>query len=138
MTKKAKSLFSCLFAGSLALTLLPSEAAAQSMSPMRGKVNSFTDSFALKVMPANPYDHRIRIEVKVYDQNFRPVRDARVSPHNFTLAGQFARPVTVTVPFNGNKERRIRVCTESVPFPGQAQSNIKAQVCGKFIGTRVN
>ena len=138
MIKKTKFLLSTMVAGSLAMTLLPSEAAAQSMSPMRGKVNSFTNSFALKVFPANPYDHRIRIEVKVYDQDFRPLRDARVSPSNFTLAGQFARPVTVTVPFNGDKARRVRICTESVPFPGQAQNNIKAQVCGKFIGERVN
>ncbi|MEM1378613.1 MAG: hypothetical protein AAGG69_14615 [Pseudomonadota bacterium] len=138
MITKTKTLLSAIVAGSLASMLLPSAAAAQSMSPMRGQVQSFTDSFALKVMPANPYDHRIRLEVKAYDANFRPIKDVRITPHNFTLAGQFARPVTVVVPFNGQKERRVRICTESVPFPGQAQNNIRAQVCGKFIGTRAN
>lgn len=125
-------------AGSLALSLLPSEAAAQSMSPMRGKVKSFTDSYALKVYPANPYDHRIRVEVKAYDANFRPLTNVRISPSNFTLGGQAKRQVTVVVPFSGKKTSRVRICTESVPFPGKASNNIKAQICGKFIGERRN
>ncbi len=109
------------------------------MSPMRGEVQSFADSFALKVYPANPYAHRIRIEVKVYDQDFRPVK-AYVSPAEFTLAGNFARPVNVIVPFEGAKQRKVRVCTESVPFPNQTTATtttIKAQVCGKFLGEKL-
>lgn len=122
----------------LALLLLPSQATAQAMSPMRGQVKSFTDSFAVKVFPANPYTHRIRIEVKVYDQDFHPVK-ALVSPAKFTLGGRFSRPVNVIVPFNGKKSRKVRVCTESIPFPSQKKTTtIKAQVCGKFLGERVN
>ena len=109
------------------------------MSPMRGQVKSFADSFALKVYPANPYTHRIRMEVKVYDQNFRPVQGARVSPAVFTLGGRFARPVNVIVPFEGQPTRKVRVCTEAVPFPSQSSTTttIKAQVCGKFMGERI-
>ena len=120
----------------LAAFAAPSGASAQAMSPMRGQVKSFTDSFALRVYPANPYQHRIRIEVKVYDQDFRPVK-AMVSPATFTLGARYARPVTVMVPFKGQDSRKVRVCTESIPFPGQAKTRIKAQVCGKFLGTRV-
>ena len=124
----------------LAMALLPQQAAAQSMSPMRGKVQSFADSFALKVYPANPYNHRIRMEVRAYDQDFRPVKGARVSPAEFTLGGRFARPVNVIVPFNGEPSRKVRVCTEAVPFPSQSTTTttIKAQVCGKFMGERIN
>ncbi len=123
---------------SLGLLLQPETAAAQAMSPMRGEVKSFADSFALKVYPANPYTHRIRIEVKVYDQDFNPVNEARVSPAEFTLGGRFARPVNVIVPFEGQQTRKVRVCTESIPFPGQSKTTtIKAQVCGKFLGERV-
>ena len=123
----------------LAVPLLPDRAAAQAMSPMRGQVKSFTDYFALRIYPANPYFHRIRMEVKVYDQNFRPVR-ARVSPSQFTLGGRLVRPVSVIVPFDGTKNRKVRVCTEAVPFPTQKKSatTIRAQVCGKFLGVRVN
>lgn len=130
----AISFLGCAFA----LALLPSGAAAQAMSPMRGEVKSFTDSFALRVYPANPYEHRIRIEVKVYDQDFNPVK-AQVSPPEFTLAGRYSRPVNVIVPFvQGQKTRKVRVCTEAVPFPGQSKTTtIKAQVCGKFLGERV-
>jgi hypothetical protein len=116
---------------------LAPQAGAQAMSPMRGEVQSFTDSFALKVFPANPYEHRIRMEVRVYDHNFRPVA-ALVSPNVFTLGGRFARAVTVIVPFENQKVRKVRVCTEAVPFPGARNTTtIKAQVCGKFIGERV-
>ncbi len=129
------SFLGCAFA----LSLLPQQAAAQAMSPMRGQVKSFSDAFALKVYPANPYEHRIRVEVKVYDQDFNPVK-AQVSPANFTLAGRNSRAVNVVVPFlPGATERKIRVCTESVPFPGQSKTttNIKAQICGKFLAERV-
>ncbi|MCB1387372.1 MAG: hypothetical protein KDJ80_15650 [Nitratireductor sp.] len=131
---------STLFGCALAIPLLPCEAAAQAMSPMRGQVKSFTDTFALKVYPANPYKHRIRISVKVYDQDFREVTDARVSPADFTLGGNSDRQVTVLVPFDGGKTRKVRVCTESIPFQGMSTktTNIKAQICGKFLGERVN
>lgn len=115
------------------------KANAQAMSPMRGQVKSFTDSFALRVFPANPYNHRIRMEVHVYDQHFNRVR-ARVSPARFTLAGRVARPVNVIVPFNGDRRRKVRICTEAIPFPTQqkAATTIRAQVCGKFMGVRVD
>ena len=125
------SFFSC----AIALSLLPYEAAAQAMSPMRGEVKSFVDSFALKVFPANPYTHRIRMEVKVYDQDFRPVK-AQVSPAEFTLGGKSSRAVNVIVPFEGTTSRKVRICTESIPFPSQSKTTIKAQVCGKFLGER--
>ncbi len=134
-TLATTSFLGCAFA----LALLPSQAAAQAMSPMRGEVKSFSDSFALRVFPANPYEHRIRVEVKVYDQNFNEVA-AMVSPANFTLAGRNSRPVSVIVPFEaGQATRKVRICTESVPFPGQNKTTttIKAQICGKFLGERV-
>lgn len=108
---------------------------AQSMSPMRGTVTSFSDEFALKVYPHNVYQHRILMEVRVYDQDFRPVK-ATVWPQQFWLAGQDRRPVTVLVSFDGAAERRVRVCAESVPFM-ESRSQIKAQICGKFLARRV-
>ena len=125
-----------LLTGVFALALLPCAAAAQSMSPMRAEVQSFTDSFAVRVYPANPYQHRIRIEVKVYDQNFREIEGAIASPSVFTLGSRFARPVTVMVPFDGEAQRKVRICTESVPFQGQT-TTIEAQICGKFLGKRL-
>jgi len=114
--------------------LAPLAATAQSMTPMRGEVRSFTDAFAVKVFPGNPYDKRIRVEVHVYDQDFRPV-EARISPSVFLLAGQASRPVLVVVPFDGASDRKVRICTESIPFPGE-QTQIRAQICGKFFGHR--
>ena len=123
-----------VLAAALAAGLLPAAAAAQSMTPMRGEVRSFTDAFAVRVFPGNPYDKRIRVEVHVYDQDFQPV-DAAVTPSVFLLAGQASRPVLVVVPFDGATDRKVRICTESIPFPGE-QTQIRAQICGKFFGHR--
>ncbi|QPC90889.1 hypothetical protein GA829_10020 [Mesorhizobium sp. INR15] len=116
----------------LAVGLLPVAVSAQSMSPMRGEVNSFTNAFAVRVFPANPYDKKIKVEVHVYDQDFQPV-NARISPNVFQLAGQASRPVLVVVPFDGATDRKVRICTESIPFPNE-QTQIRAQICGKFFG----
>ncbi len=133
--KTPSKLIQSVCAAAFALALLPFGASAQALSPMRGTVSSYTDSFAVRVFPANPYNHRIRIEIRVYDQDFNLVK-ARVSPPAFTLGGNASRPVNVLIPFDGNTERKVRVCAESIPFPGKT-SNIKAQICGKFLGTRV-
>ncbi len=117
-----------------AIAAAPMVASAQSMSPMRGEVKSFTDSFAVRVFPSNPYKHRIKVQVKVYDQNFQPV-DARVAPSEFMLGSDARRPVMVVIPFDGQAERKVRVCTESIPFPNQP-SLVKAQICGKFLGQK--
>ena len=127
--------FSSVALALLATGLPPLEAVAQSLSPMRGTITSFTDDFAVRVMPANPYDRRIRIDVKVYDADFGPI-EARVHPASFMLAGQASRPVNVIIPFEGRDSRRVRVCVESIPFAGTSTSNIKAQICGRFIGKR--
>jgi hypothetical protein len=120
----------------LGLTLIAGlPALGQSMSPMRGVVTSFTDAFAVRIYPANPYGHRIRVEVRVYDQDFAAVA-AQVQPSVFMLGGQASRPVLVIVPFDGAMSRKVRICTESVPFPGQ-QTQIKAQICGKFLARRM-
>lgn len=115
--------------------LLPAAAGGQSMSPMRGEVVSFDDRFAVRVFPGNPYGHRIKVEVKVYDQSFRPVT-AQIMPPSFMLGADASRPVLVVVPFAGAAERKVRICTESIPFPGQ-NTQIRAQICGKFLARRL-
>ena len=122
-------------ASAIMLSLLPLGATAQSLSPMRGQVKSFSEQFAIRVYPANPYNKRIRVEMKVYDQDFNPVKGARISPSQFTLGASAARPVNVLVPFDGQKDRKVRVCVESIPVQGKT-SNIKAQICGKFMGIK--
>ncbi|RUU57457.1 hypothetical protein [Mesorhizobium sp. M2C.T.Ca.TU.002.02.1.1] len=128
--KRLGILVAAMAAGGIA----PLPVAAQSMTPMRGEVSSFTDAFAVRIFPGNPYDKRIRVEVHVYDQDFQPV-DAEISPAAFLLAGQASRPVLVVVPFDGAADRKVRICTESIPFPGE-QTQIRAQICGKFFGHR--
>ena len=121
-------------AGALAL-LFATPAGAQSMSPMLGEVRSLSENFLVRVRSQNPYRHRIRVEVRVYDTRFRPVR-ALVHPASFTLGAGAARTVAVRVPFEGQAARRVRVCTESIPFPNQ-QISVRSQICGRFLATRL-
>lgn len=114
--------------------LWTANALAQAMTPMRGVVTSFADEFAVRVHPFNPYKHRIRVVVKVYDEKFRPV-SAVVAPAEMVLGAGSSRSVTVSVGFQGQPVRRVRICTESVPFPN-ARQLIKAQTCGKFLAKR--
>lgn len=123
-----------LAVGATVACLATTPASAQSMSPMRGEAASFSEAFAVRVYPANPYGHRIKVSVRVYDQNFNEI-PARVTPGDFMLGAQASRPVLVVVPFDGTTTRKVRICTESVPFPSE-QTQIKAQICGKFLGQR--
>ncbi|EKF44043.1 hypothetical protein [Nitratireductor indicus] len=111
-----------------------SPAFAQSMTPMRGEITSFSEDFAVRVYPHNPYRHRIEVSVRVYDENFKPVA-ARVTPQTMVLGSNASRSVIVSVGFGDSKMRRVRVCTESIPFPDQ-KTRIMAQICGRFIARR--
>lgn len=105
-------------------------ASAQSLEPMRGTINSFTDQFALQVYPGNPYKHPIKLDVRVYDQNSAPVA-ANVFPSSFTIGAGEKRRVLVIVPFGSEKDRRVRVCVESLPNL-LSYARIKTQICAKF------
>lgn len=109
-------------------------ATAQSMTPMRGQVGSVTDKFAVRVFPMNPNQHRARFEVKVYDENFAPV-PAIVSPPATIISPNGSRNVLVVVPFEGRKQRKVRICTESIAA-ANATTRLRTQVCGRFIGYR--
>lgn len=102
---------------------------------MRGELNSFAEQFAVRVYPGNPYQHRLPVEIRVYDDTFRPVR-ASVQHKRLVLASNSKRGVMVIVPFEGHRVRRIRICVEAVPFPDQ-RTRMRTQVCGKFIARRV-
>lgn len=110
-------------------------AAAQSLMPMRGEVTSTTENFALRLFAGNPYAHRMRIEIRVYDADFAPIA-AEVRPPTRTLGGGTKANVMVIVPFGGATERRVRVCAESIPFPNQT-TRVRTQICGKFLARRV-
>lgn len=118
-----------------ALAAAHAPARAQSMTPMRGEVTSFSDAFAVRVYPYNPYAHRIRVAVKVYDADFRPL-PARVSPDEMLLGSRNSRPVLVMVDFGKERIKHVRICAESVPFPNH-KTRIRAQICGRFRARRL-
>lgn len=118
-----------------AALLSTAPAGAQALTPMEGSVASFGEEFAVRVRPANPYEHGIGVEMRVYDHKFRPVPSARVVPSRFRLGGGASRPVIAYVPFEGQSPRYVRVCAESVPYR-QSSTPIRTRVCGKFRALR--
>jgi hypothetical protein len=119
---------SLIAAATLASSIL--SANAQAISPMRKVITSYTDTFAIKVNPMNPYPDVVEMSVSVYDENFQLV-PARVSPKLLRMGPGSSRPVTVVVPFMGQKTRKIRICAETIPYKNKT-TMIRGQVCGKF------
>ena len=103
-SKRAKRLG---LAGSVLAIFCPVSANAQSLHPMRAEAKSVTDQFAIRVFPGNPYQHRIKVEIHVYDETFREI-EAQVVPREALIAPQEFRNVMVVVPFDGKTERRVR------------------------------
>ena len=121
---------SLLLAGIAALLTL-SPARAQSLEPMRGDIKSFAEKFALQVYPGNPYNHPIKLDLRVYDQDFKPI-EATVFPSSFVIGAQEKRRVLVIVPFSGKADRKVKVCVESIPDPNSI-TRIRTQICGSFV-----
>jgi hypothetical protein len=119
----------------LALCLVGSAARAQSLDPMRGEVTSFAERFAVQVFPGNPYNRTMPIEVRVYDDYYRPLA-AIITPQSAIYGAGVKRRVLVIVPFDGVQTRTIRVCAESNPLD-RGQTRLRTQVCGRFVARRL-
>ena len=109
-------------------------ASAQALSPMRGEVRSFADEFVLRVRTHNPKGERMAVAMRAYDHRFEPIR-ARFSRSSFMLGGEASRTVTVIVPFEGVRERFVRVCAETIALRTSSHS-VRTRVCGKYRALR--
>ena len=118
-----------------AVAATASAAAAQSVSPMRGIIKSFDDQFAVRLTVGNPYAKAVNFDVRVYDENFAPV-NANVYPSNVRVGAGDTRQATVRVSFEGQKQRKIRVCAEGL-FGLEQTNLVRTQVCGRFLGLRL-
>jgi P pilus assembly chaperone PapD len=118
-----------------AIIAMTTGTAAQSVSPMRGVVKSFADQFAVRVSVGNPYTKALTFDVRVYDENFAPV-NAVIYPSSMKVGAGDTRQATIRILFNGQAQRKIRVCAEGL-F-GKEQTNlVRTQVCGRFLGLRL-
>lgn len=99
---------------------------------MRGVSRSFDEQFAVRIVVGNPYTSLQDFAVRVYDQNFETV-EAKVSRPIVRVPPGDTRSVTVIVAFDGAVNRKVRVCAEGL-FPGENNTAIRTQVCGRFLG----
>ncbi len=108
---------------------------AQQMSVKSGKLVTFADHVSLVVEPKNTFNQKSKMQVRVYDHNFKLIK-ARVSPKEFNLPSGGIRNVRVVVPFLGATQKRFRICTERIPTT-QTRQQVRTRVCGRFYATRV-
>lgn len=99
---------------------------------MRGVARSFDEQFAVRIVVGNPYTSLQDFAVRVYDQNFELV-EATISRPIVRVPPGDTRAVTVIVSFDGAVNRKVRVCVEG-SFPGDNNTAIRTQVCGRFLG----
>lgn len=110
-------------------------ATAQQMSVKSGKLITVDDRVSLVVEPRNTFNKPVKLQVRVYDHNFKLIK-AKVSPREFKIRSGGTRNVRVTVPFLGETKKRFRICTERIPESNNTQQ-IRTRVCGRFYATRV-
>lgn len=132
MKKNAKTAYflACIFA-----FLLPASAQEMGVRGNKFEYLTFADQVSLIVEPRNTSSKKAKMQVRVYDHNFRLIK-ARVSPREFTLQRGAKRSVKVTVPFLGETKKRFRVCTETVLGAGGTQQ-VRTRVCGRFYAAQV-
>ncbi len=114
---------------------MATQATAQQMSVKSGKLITVNDRVSVVVEPRNTFDKPVKLQVRVYDHNFKLIK-ARVLPREFRIRSGGTRSVRVTVPFLGETKKRFRICTERVP-EGKDTQQIRTRVCGRFYAMRV-
>jgi len=110
--------------------------AAQSVTPMRGVVRGVADQFALRVTVGNPYDTPKAFLIRLYDENFQPVPGV-IFPPVLRLFPNDTRQVTARIAFDGQSQRKIRLCAEAFSDTS-ATTTIRTQVCGRFLAQHVS
>ena len=106
-------------------------ASAQSLTPMKADIYTFSDQAALRLNVRNPYDSATRFSVHAYTETWVPVNDVQFSRDQFTMAAGSTAPLTVIAPLNGATSKTMYVCVLSQPIYG-AGSGLRGQVCGKY------
>ena len=111
-------------------------AAAQSLTPMRAEVGTFTDTAAVRLSVGNPGERRLRIGFAAYDEAWAPITGATATRPSLALPGGETASVVVTVPLGGAASCVFRVCARSAPVLGPNGQALRGEVCGKYRATR--
>lgn len=106
-------------------------AAAQSMTPMKADIVTFSDRGAVRVYVRNPYARAQRFDMEVYDPDGRVSGDALVSSKRVSLAPGAQSSVLVITPLKGLRRRDVVICATSMPFYGSG-NGVRGQVCGNY------
>lgn len=110
---------------------LASQAAAQSLSPMKGNVVTFAEKGAVRLKLRNPYYDARRFTVDAFTLEGKPLADILLSTRALSLAPGAETSVLVVAPLEGQPQRSIYVCATSMPYYSRG-NGLRGQVCGKY------
>lgn len=119
----------------LTLSVLPTAALGQSLSPMVGDIPTVTDQAGLRLIVRNPYDKARRFFVEVLTEDGAPLPNVRLSAQNLPIGPGANSSLFVITPMAGENSRVFRVCVTSQTFAGGG-NGIRGQVCGKYRAVR--
>lgn len=121
--------------GTIAALLLSATAEAQQVSPMELSVTSYSDRFLARLDVANPYADMREFQIIAFDETGKPV-EVWTDAARFSLRSGARRRVLISAAFEGERNRRVLVCAETV-LPGGEGATIRAQVCSKVKGHKL-
>lgn len=108
---------------------------AQQMSPMEVSVSSYGDRFMTRLDVVNPYANQRDFRIVAYDEAGMPL-ELWADVAQFTLRPGALRKVMVSAPFQGQTQRKVLVCVETM-VERDSGTSIRAQVCSKLKGKKL-
>ena len=114
-------------------------ASAQTVTPMKQIVPTFTDQFVVEVQISNPYRSAQLSEIVLYTDDWTPIDDAVLSHRSARLGSGDKLKITVLVPMvPGRKVRHVYLCHSITPRTNGQGAAYKGEVCGKFSALRLS
>lgn len=115
-----------------------SSVSAQSVSPMQKTINSFAENFIVQISIQNPYKSAQVSQIEIFDENWRPMRNAFLSQKQALLGSGHNLTITALVPFQGKRQTHVYICHSITPRVAGKGSAYKGEVCGKYTARRLS
>lgn len=110
-----------------------SAAHAQSLSPMKQTLFTYSDQFAMRLFVRNPYDRAERFAVRIIDDGDDLPYSTASSDYLIAPAGE---RVSFIVAGDATRDRELAVCVRSEPIIGNAGLAFVGEVCGRYLVLR--
>ncbi|MEM1380534.1 MAG: hypothetical protein AAGH41_07915 [Pseudomonadota bacterium] len=113
------------------MAILIEPARSQSLSPMRAQVVTFGEVGAVRASVRNPYTTARRFDLEVFDLDWQPVPEARLTRTTLSLAPGSSTSVLALLPVGDLPSRSVFLCATSRAYR-PSSAGLRGQVCGRY------